>query len=149
MITITERLHAYTLVSIQFICIGLILVSGEPFARSLPPLVAEIAGILLGVWAFVIMGWRNMNVSPLVKQDARLVTRGPYAVIRHPMDSAVLLSMWSLIIDRYSLFRLAVGLILTVDLMLKMRYEEGLLKKRFPEYEAYMEVTKRLIPSVF
>jgi protein-S-isoprenylcysteine O-methyltransferase Ste14 len=149
MITGKERLHAYALVSIQFICIGLILVSGEPFARSLPLLVAEIAGILLGVWAFVIMGWRNMNVSPLVKQDARLVTKGPYAVIRHPMYSAVLLAMWSLIIDRYSLFRLAVGLILTADLLMKMRYEEGLLKKRFPEYEAYMKGTKRLIPFVF
>ena len=149
MIADKERLHAYALVSIQFICIGLILVSGGPFARSLPLLVMEIAGIVLGIWAVVVMGWRNVNVSPLVKRDARLVTRGPYAVIRHPMYSAVLLTMWPLIIDRYSLFRLAVGLILTVDLLLKIRYEEGLLKKRFPEYEAYMKVTKRLIPFVF
>ena len=148
MTTVKERLPAYTLVSIQFICIGLILVSGEPFARSLPLLVAEIAGILLGVWAIIVMGWRNVNVSPLVKRDARLVTKGPYAVIRHPMYSAVLLTMWSLIIDRHSLFRLAVGLILAVDLMMKIRYEEGLLKKRFPEYVAYMKVTKRLIPFV-
>jgi protein-S-isoprenylcysteine O-methyltransferase Ste14 len=94
------------------------------------------------------MGWRNVNVSPLVKQDARLVTGGPYALIRHPMYSAVLLTIWSLIIDRYSLFRLAVGLILTADLMMKIRYEEGLLRKRFPEYAAYMKVTKRLIPFV-
>jgi protein-S-isoprenylcysteine O-methyltransferase Ste14 len=143
-----ERLHAYTLVFIQFICIGLILVSGEPFARFLPLLVVEIAGILLGVWAIIVMGWRNVNVSPLVKRDARLVTSGPYAAIRHPMYSAVLLAMWPLIIDRYSPVRLAVGLILTADLTMKIRYEEGLLKKRFPEYEAYMKVTKRLIPFV-
>ena len=149
MITVKERLHAYALVSIQFICIGLILVSGGPFARSLPLLIMEIAGILLGIWAVVVMGWRNVNVSPLVKRDARLVTKGPYAVIRHPMYSAVLLTLWPLIIDRYSLFRLAVGLILTVDLLMKIRYEEGLLKKQFPEYESYMKVTKRLIPFVF
>ena len=117
----------------------------RPFSSSL---VMEIAGILLGIWAIVVMGWRNVNVSPLVKRDARLVTKGPYASIRHPMYSAVLLTLWPLIIDRYSLFRLAVGLILTVDLLLKIRYEEGLLKKRFPEYEAYMKVTKRLIPFV-
>jgi protein-S-isoprenylcysteine O-methyltransferase Ste14 len=148
MISVKERLHAYALVSIQFICIGLILVSGGPFARSLPLLIVEIAGILLGVWAIIVMGWRNVNVSPLVKRDARLVTRGPYAVIRHPMYSAVLLTIWPLIIDRSSLFRLAVGVILTADLLMKIRYEEGLLKKRFPEYEAYMKVTKRLIPFV-
>ncbi len=148
MITVKDRLHAYALVSVQFICIGLILVSGGPFARSLPPLIMEIAGILLGLWAIIVMGWRNVNVSPLVKRDARLVTKGPYASIRHPMYSAVLLTLWPLIIDRYSLFRLSVGLILTVDLLLKIRYEEGLLKKRFPEYEAYTKVTKRLIPFV-
>ncbi len=148
MITVKDRLHAYALVSIQFICIGLILVSGGPFAQSLPLLIMEIAGILLGLWAIIVMGWRNVNVSPLIKRDARLVTKGPYASIRHPMYSAVLLTLWPLIIDRHSLFRLSVGLILTVDLLMKIRYEEGLLKKRFPEYEAYMKVTKRLIPFV-
>ena len=148
MIADKERLHAYTLVSIQFISIGLILASGGPFARSLPLLVMEIAGITLGIWAVVAMRWRNLSVLPLVKRDTHLVTTGPYSVIRHPMYAAVLLTVWPLIIDRYSLFRLAVGLILTVDLLMKLRYEEGLLKKRFPEYEAYMTVTKRLIPFV-
>ncbi len=143
-----ERLHAYALMSIQFLCIGLILVSGGPFARSLPLLVMEIAGIVLGIWAVVVMGRRNLNVSPLVKRGARLVTKGPYAVIRHPMYSAVLLTLWPLIVDRYSPFRLAVGLILTIDLMLKIGYEESLLKKQFPEYESHMKVTKRLIPFV-
>jgi protein-S-isoprenylcysteine O-methyltransferase Ste14 len=143
-----DRLHAYALVSIQMVCIGLILVSGGPFARSLPLLVMELSGIILGIWAVVIMDWRNVNVSPLVKRGARLVTKGPYALIRHPMYSAVLLALWPLIADRYSPFRLAVGLILTVDLLLKIGYEERLLKKQFPEYESYMKMTKRLIPFV-
>jgi protein-S-isoprenylcysteine O-methyltransferase Ste14 len=148
MIPLPERLYAYALVSIQFACIGLILASGGPVARSLPLLVMEIAGILLGGWAIVVMGWRNLNVSPLVKRDARLVTKGPYVAIRHPMYAAVLLTLWPLIIDAYSLFRLVAGLILTADLLMKIRYEEGLLRKRFPEYEAYMKATKRLIPFV-
>ncbi len=149
MVADKDRLYAYTLVSIQFICIGLILVSGGPFARSLPLLVIEIAAVLLGVWAIIVMGWRNVNVSPLIRRDARLVTTGPYAVIRHPMYSAVLLTLWALIIDRHSLFRLTVGLILTVDLLVKIRYEERLLKNHFPEYAAYMKTTERLIPFVF
>jgi len=141
-------LKAYALVSVQVIAIGLILVSGGPFARDLPLLVMEIAGIMLGIWAVVIMGWHNLNISPLVKRDARLVTKGPYAFIRHPMYSALLLTFWPLIVDRYSLFRLAAGLILTVDLLIKIRYEERLLKKHFAAYESYMRVTKRLIPFV-
>ena len=64
------------------------------------------------------------------------------------MYSALLLTFWPLIADRYSLFGLAAGLILTVDLLIKIRYEEGLLKRHFSEYAAYMKVTKRLIPFV-
>ena len=143
-----EELYAYILVCVQFICIGLILISGGPFARSLSLLIMEIAGVALGIWAIVVMGWRNVNVSPLIKRGARLVTTGPYALIRHPMYTAVLLTLWALIIDRFSLFRLTVGLILTVDLLMKTRYEERLLKKQFPEYTAYMAQTKRLIPFV-
>lgn len=38
--------------------------------------------------------------------------------------------------------------ILLVDLMIKMRFEERQLCKRFPTYAAYMQRTKRLIPWV-
>jgi protein-S-isoprenylcysteine O-methyltransferase Ste14 len=149
MIVDRQRVYAYLLVSVQFFCIGLILVSGGPSARALPLLVMEIAGIVLGIWAFAVMGWRNMNVSPLVRRGARLVTTGPYAAIRHPMYTAVLLTLWALIVDRCTLFRLGVGLVLTVDLLLKIWYEESLLKRQFPEYAAYRERTKRLIPFIF
>ncbi len=144
-----DTVKAYTLVSVQVIAIGLILMSGGPFARSLPLLVVEIAGIALGVWAVAVMRWHNLSISPLVKRDARLVTTGPYAMIRHPMYAAVLLTLWPLIIDRYSPFRLTAGLVLTVDLLVKMGYEERLLKRHFPEYASYMKTTKRLLPFIF
>jgi len=143
------HLYAYALVSIQFICIALILVTGGPVARSLPLLIAEVSGIGLGIWSVVVMRWRNLSVLPLVKRGARLVTTGPYAAIRHPMYAAVLLTLWALIIDGFSFFRLGVGVVLTADLLLKIRYEERLLKRQFPEYAAYRERTKRLIPFIF
>jgi protein-S-isoprenylcysteine O-methyltransferase Ste14 len=144
----TDKLKAYTLVSIQVISIGLILVAGWPLAGYIPLLIIQIAGVMLGIWAIVIMGIKNTNVAPLVKQNAHLVTNGPYAFIRHPMYSAVLLAIWPLIIDQYSLLRLAAGLILTVILIIKMLYEESLLRKQFAGYEIYMRQTKRLIPFV-
>lgn len=144
----TDKLKAYTLVSIQVISIGLILVTGWPLAGYIPLLIIQIAGVMLGIWAIVIMGIKNTNVTPLVKQNAHLVTNGPYAFIRHPMYSAVLLSVWPLIIDQYSLLRLMAGLILTVVLIIKMLYEENLLRKHFAGYEIYMRQTKRLIPFV-
>jgi protein-S-isoprenylcysteine O-methyltransferase Ste14 len=145
----TGKFKAYTLVSIQMICIVLILVTGWPLAGYIPLLIVQIAGVILGIWAIFIMGWNNINITPLIKQDALLVTKGPYALIRHPMYSSVLLSVWPLIIDQFSLFRLTVGLILTIDLIIKMLYEESLLRKHFAGYEIYMRKTKRFIPFVF
>ena len=143
-----DKFKAYTLVSIQVISILLILVTGWPFARYIPLLIIQIVGGMLGIWAIAIMGRTNTNITPLVKQDSHLVTNGPYAFIRHPMYSAVLLTIWPLIIDQYSLLRLTAGLILTIDLIIKMLYEESLLKKHFVGYEIYMRETKKLIPFV-
>jgi protein-S-isoprenylcysteine O-methyltransferase Ste14 len=143
-----DKVKAYALVFIQVISIALILVTGWPFAGSIPLLILQIGGVILGLWAIVIMGIKNTNVAPLVKQDARLVVNGPYAFIRHPMYSAVLLTIWPLILDQYSLLRLTAGLILTIDLIIKMLYEESLLRKHFAGYEIYMRETKRLIPFV-
>jgi protein-S-isoprenylcysteine O-methyltransferase Ste14 len=103
---------------------------------------------MIGTWAIVSMGMMNTSIIPLVKRNALLITNGPYAVIRHPMYSAVLLALWPLIIDQYSLLRLSVGLILTIDLVVKMLYEESLLLKHFAGYENYMRKTKRLIPFI-
>jgi protein-S-isoprenylcysteine O-methyltransferase Ste14 len=144
----TDKFKASALVLIQGVSIATILVTGWPLARSVSLLTVQVAGLSLGTWAVVVMGLRNTNIAPLVKQDARLVTRGPYALIRHPMYSAVLLAVWPLIIDDYSLLRLAAGLILTIDLIVKLLYEERLLRKHFADYEPYMRTTKRLIPFV-
>jgi protein-S-isoprenylcysteine O-methyltransferase Ste14 len=112
-------------------------------------LVHQIAGTAIGIWAIIVMGIGNINISPLMKEGAVLVTRGPYRVIRHPMYLAVLLVIWPLIIDDFSVMRITAGFILTLDLIIKILFEENLLKKQFAEYEAYMKTTKRLIPVIF
>lgn len=143
-----DRFIAYILVFIQFAAIILILLSGGLFASCFPLLVVEMAGLMLGIWALVVMGWHNLNVTPLVRRDAQLVTNGPYTWIRHPMYAVVLLTIWPLILDQYSLFRVTVGFVLTGDLIIKTLYEESILKKHFEGYAAYMKTTKRLIPFV-
>lgn len=145
----TDRIKARILVIIQLGCFICILASGSPAAHHPLLLLLQILGLAVGVWAFIAMGIGNLNISPLVRQGAVLVTRGPYRFVRHPMYLAVLLVIWPLIVDQLSLLRVATGFVLTVDLLIKMHFEESLLKKHFSEYEAYMKTTKRLIPAVF
>ena len=144
----SDRIKSSILVSIQLVCILLILVSGPFFAANHLLLVVETAGIALGVWSLAVMGRKNLNISPTVRDGAELITRGPYRFIRHPMYASVLLTIWALIIDRSTLLSLIVGLILMADLMIKMLYEEGILKRHFRDYPAYMERTKRIIPFI-
>ena len=69
----TDKFKAYTLVSIQVISIVLILVTGWPLAGYGPLLIIQIAGVMLGIWAIVMMGRKNTNITPLVKQDQCLL----------------------------------------------------------------------------
>ena len=144
-----DKIKARILVFIQISCIIFIFSSGSPVARHPLLLLLQIAGIAVGIWALNVMGIGNMNISPLVKEGAVLVTRGPYMVIRHPMYLAVLLVIWPLIIDDFSVTRITTGFVLTLDLIIKILFEENLLKKQFQEYESYVKTTKRLIPVIF
>ena len=144
----SDRIKAFILVSIQIACILLILASGPLFAANHLLMVLETAGIALGVWSMVVMGRENLNIAPTVREGAQLVIKGPYRLIRHPMYASVLLTIWAVIIDKFTLLRLIVGLILMADLMIKMLYEEGILKRHFRDYPEYMERTKRIIPFI-
>jgi protein-S-isoprenylcysteine O-methyltransferase Ste14 len=144
-----DKTKAYILVSMQFICLILIFASGRPMATNYLLLALEIMGCALGGWAIVTMGRQNLNITPLAKQGAQLVTWGPYRFIRHPMYSALLLTIWPLIIDRFSLFLVITGLVLTLVLIVKLFFEEIFLKRHFAEYADYMKTTKRLIPYIF
>ncbi len=127
----------------------MIALTGPLFPASLWLLAIEAAGILLGIWAILAMGIGNFNITPDVKRNGRLVTAGPYALIRHPMYTALLLTTLPLIVNSFSLFRLGLWLLLLIDLVLKLKYEEGLLRQALPGYGAYMERSYRLIPFVY
>jgi len=144
-----DKIKTYILVSIQFICLILIFASGRPFAKNYLLLAVEIMGVALEIWVVITIVRHYLNITPLVKKEAQLVTWGAYRFIRHPMYSGLLLIIWPLIIDRFSLFLMITGLVITLVLIVKLFFEESALKKHFVEYEDYMKTTKRLVPYIF
>lgn len=136
-------------VLVQFGTLGLIALTGPLFPSNGWLLALEFTGFLLGVWAVLAMGLGNLNILPDVMRHSRLVTDGPYALIRHPMYTALLLATLPLVINSFSIFRLSMWLLLLVDLLLKLNYEEGLLKNAHSDYAKYAEESYRLIPFVF
>lgn len=136
-------------VAIQFICLAVIALTGPLLASSPLWLAIEAAGAALALWT--LWTWRlgRFNVLPDVLPGARMVTSGPYRFIRHPMYAALLLGTLGLVGDTPTPLRIATWIVLLVDFVLKLNYEEQLLTARFPEYPAYQETSKRLIPRVY
>lgn len=139
----------YILVSIQFA--GILLIGITTDWGSLPfwAILAGAAGFGLGGYAILVMKPGNFHVLPHPLILSEMVVHGPYRYIRHPMYTSVLLTGLALIAGDFTAIRLLIWLLLATDLIVKLEYEEKLLVKRFPDYESYRQITKRLIPFFY
>ena len=108
--------------------------------------VAAVAGLALAIWARVTLG-RDWSVNVTLKEGHELVTSGPYASIRHPIYTAVILLAIGLFLLVESLGA-AIGVaVFALGCWIKLRQEEALMTGQFPDsYPAYMARTRRLIP---
>ncbi len=140
---------AYIFVLFQFICLIYIGMSGSILSVSVNGLLVQVAGLVLGVSAILQMRIGNFNVAPLPKAGGELITTGIYSVLRHPMYLAQLLVVGPLVVDYFTWPRLIALLILLIDLILKLHFEENNLKRQFAEYEEYMHKTWRLVPYFY
>ena len=138
------------LVFVQFACIGFFLFTGPWYASGVLGITIEVIGLVLGIWAIAAMRLQHLSVFPDPKPDSVLVERGPYAQIRHPMYTAVLLVCGALAFDRMNEASIAVYFVLLFNQLMKLRYEEKLLLKKYKEeYFEYMRRTSALLPKIF
>jgi protein-S-isoprenylcysteine O-methyltransferase Ste14 len=105
------------------------------------------AGIGFAIWARHQLG-RNWGMPGAIKEDAELITGGPYRLVRHPIYTGVLLAMLgSALADgrTYLLLFFAFGIYFVYSAM----NEEKTMAAEFPaQYERYREHTKMLVPYV-
>jgi protein-S-isoprenylcysteine O-methyltransferase Ste14 len=136
-------------VVVQFACLGLIVLSGPIFPANPALLGMELLGLGLGAWAILTMRIGHFNIAPDPLSWSKLVTIGPYELIRHPMYLSLLLTTLPLIINSFSFLRLFLWLGLLINLVLKLNYEEGLLIDSLDGYAEYTEKSFRLIPFIY
>lgn len=105
-------------------------------------------GLLFSVWARRHLG-KNWSQAVTVKEDHELITSGPYALVRHPIYSGLLLGFIGSAVARGE-WRglLAVALVFSA-LWFKLRLEEEWMRTQFGEpYEAYSRRVAELVPFV-
>ena len=107
------------------------------------------AGLAVAVWARLILG-RNWSGMITFKEDHELIMRGPYAHVRHPIYSGLLLMALGTAVESArpkSFVMLAIALVV---LAFKAHYEEALMIRHFSEaYPEYRRHVKALIPGVW
>jgi len=142
--------RSLTLIGLQVISMGYLILSGPVLAAQELLLVPEMVFVIiafLGVWQ---MKANSFNAVPDVTRKSRLMTDGIYAKLRNPMYTGIIGTGITLVLSEFTSLRLAALAILSVVLVLKIRYEEELLEERFgKEYREYKKRSFRLIPYLF
>ena len=103
------------------------------------------AGLM--IWARSTFGKRSFHASA-DPTEGGLVTRGPYAFIRHPIYASILYFIWAAALSHFSFLNLMMGAIGTGGISIRIYAEEHLIIHQYPEYAAYAARTKRVIPFV-
>lgn len=144
-----RSLLAWLLVFLQFLFIGLIVISSPVTQLKWWVIVFIILGVALGLWAIQTIRLGNFNISPLLKPGGIMIASGPYHFVRHPMYTSILLVCWPMVLGHFSWWKMGFVVLLTLVLVIKLHLEEGYLKKAFVAYREYTMTSKRLIPFVW
>lgn len=105
------------------------------------------AGLSVALWARAALG-TNWSGAVVLKEQHDLIDRGPYAFVRHPIYTGVLLMVLGTVTVSGTRAGVIVLATLVAGLIVKARHEERLLTSHFPElYPRYRaRVRARLIP---
>ncbi len=105
-------------------------------------------GIALAVWARFYIG-RNWSSTVTVKVDHQLVRSGPYAWVRHPIYSGILLAVIGTAIARREPRGFLGAAVLWLGFVIKSRMEERFMRTTFGSaYEDYSRSTGALVPRL-
>src|SRR5262249_11419392 len=101
-------------------------------------LVADVA-VAIGFWIMVRVFQENSYASSTVTVEAeqKLISTGPYGLVRHPMYAGAVLAFGATPLALGSLWTLALAVGLCGALVVRLKNEERFLSTRLPGYRAY------------
>jgi protein-S-isoprenylcysteine O-methyltransferase Ste14 len=139
----------------QVILLTAVIVLAFGFRGSLPGSLVHPLGIAIlfiasffGIAGLLCLGG-NLTPFPKPKRGSRLVQSGVYALVRHPLYSAVMLGALGWALASRSWPALLATIPLVIFFNAKATMEERWLVQEFPEYEVYAKRVKRFIPCLW
>jgi protein-S-isoprenylcysteine O-methyltransferase Ste14 len=125
------------------------------FGWSDVPLYIVILGNLLVVLGFflVFLVFRENTFAAATieaSRDQKVITTGPYSIVRHPMYIGALIMLFGTPLALGSWWGLLTLILMTLVIALRLLDEEKFLLKNLPGYKEYCQKTRyRLIPFIW
>jgi protein-S-isoprenylcysteine O-methyltransferase Ste14 len=135
-------------------CMQLVIGAFIPQHRLLfhPPdalvFVASLMSIAAFAFAVLGLGYLRRSVS-IIPEARRVVTGGPYRIVRHPLYLAEITAAVALVLAAPYLTPVIALAAFVLLQGARARFEERLLTETFPEYAGYQKRTSALIPFVW
>jgi protein-S-isoprenylcysteine O-methyltransferase Ste14 len=132
----------------SFMLFALLLIGPYENLPSWARLLSSILLISGQIGAIGVLFWLGRSFS-ILPEGRKLITVGPYAIVRHPLYLIEAVGALGTIINFWSwqavlLFTAQIAMQFT-----RMHYEEKILQETFPDYADYAARTKRLIPWIY
>jgi len=106
------------------------------------------AGLAFAVWARLWIG-NNWSGTVTIKEQHELIQGGPYALVRHPIYTGLLLAFLGTAVAYGEIRGLAGFLLAVLGFSLKLRTEESFMIQQFGDaYLDYKRRVKALVPFV-
>jgi protein-S-isoprenylcysteine O-methyltransferase Ste14 len=106
---------------------------------------------------FAFCWWARIHLGPLWsgsvtrKDDHKVIDTGPYAVVRHPIYTGILVAVLATCVAKGTVWGIAGALIIAAGLWMKARLEEEWLGQELDPgaYDAYRRRVPMLVPFIF
>jgi protein-S-isoprenylcysteine O-methyltransferase Ste14 len=105
----------------------------------------SLMGTCLSVFALAYLG-RSFS---LMAEARRLVTTGPYRLVRHPLYLFETIASIGILLQFLSFATMLTFLIYVIIQLQRMKNEEVILERVFPEYHDYRLKTSRVLPKIY
>jgi len=130
-----------------YLGVGIVLLPLQPPRTPLYPISAALtlAGTVFAIYAVLTLG-RSLSMLP---EARRLVTDGPYGVIRHPLYLGEAVALFGVMLQHLSPLAATIFVLQCAFQLERMKNEERVLSLNFPEYRGYAARTARLVPKIY